>query len=353
MLSCPHSSDRVQWIDAMRGFSMLLVVFGHVLILGMDVYGSFLNFILICFRMPLFFFVSGFFSYRVQCWWSRDRVADILKRKFQAQIFCTVLFFALYCFYIGERPDFSLGFGGYWFTIVLFQMYIVYLVCSMVSRVLCHDIVIPLLVIAAIISTLILGFHVGRDLWLWDFLNWKNLMKYFQFFAAGIICAKYKNAFFKLLNNNIFILISVLGWIALVILQYTDWYRPVFPVLYYGIYGTVLRYCALFTVIIMFYGCRDFFAQNSRCSNWMCFIGQRTLDLYMIHFFLIPDLHWMSPFLSAGNMVIIQLLLAGIVTALITVVSLLISSILRRSSVLESFLFGVKYRIISDKPTLD
>jgi len=61
----------------------------------------------------------------------------------------------------------------------------------------------------------------------------------------------------------------------------------------------------------------------------------------------------MSPFLSAGNMVIIQLLLAGIVTALITVVSLLISSILRRSSVLESFLFGVKHRIISDKPTLD
>ncbi len=89
--------NRMQWVDAMRGFSMLIVVFGHVLLsMGIGGYNSFLSSILLTFRMPLFFFVSGFFSFRAIEWWNKKRIGDILKRKLQAQILCTVLFLAVY-----------------------------------------------------------------------------------------------------------------------------------------------------------------------------------------------------------------------------------------------------------------
>ena len=89
--------NRMQWVDAMRGFSMLIVVFGHVLLsMGIGSYNSFLSSILLTFRMPLFFFVSGFFSFRAIEWWNKKRIGDILKRKLQAQILCTVLFLAVY-----------------------------------------------------------------------------------------------------------------------------------------------------------------------------------------------------------------------------------------------------------------
>lgn len=87
----------MQWVDAMRGFSMLLVVFGHVMLwMGIKGYDTFLSSVLLTFRMPLFFFVSGFFSFRAIGWWNKHRIADILKRKFQAQILCTIVFASVY-----------------------------------------------------------------------------------------------------------------------------------------------------------------------------------------------------------------------------------------------------------------
>ncbi|MCH5175649.1 MAG: acyltransferase family protein [Prevotellaceae bacterium] len=85
------------WIDAMRGFSMCVVVLGHVL-LSMQIggYNSFIGSIFLTFRMPLFFFVSGFFSYKASSWWSKKRVGNMLKRKIQAQILCTLLFASLF-----------------------------------------------------------------------------------------------------------------------------------------------------------------------------------------------------------------------------------------------------------------
>lgn len=96
-MTLSQKQERMQWVDAMRGFSMLIVVLGHVLLsMGIGGYGSFLSSVLLTFRMPLFFFVSGFFSFRALNWWSRKRAGDILKRKFQAQILCTVIFLAVF-----------------------------------------------------------------------------------------------------------------------------------------------------------------------------------------------------------------------------------------------------------------
>jgi len=91
------ATDRMQWVDAMRGFSMTIVVLGHVLLsMGVGGYSSFLSSVLLTFRMPLFFFVSGYFSYRLVGWWTKNRILDILRRKIQAQIIGTFVFMSVY-----------------------------------------------------------------------------------------------------------------------------------------------------------------------------------------------------------------------------------------------------------------
>ena len=58
---------RIEYIDAMRGFTMVLVVLTHVSSFGLGMYGSdtfSYSKIFAEFRMPLFFFVSGFVLYK-------------------------------------------------------------------------------------------------------------------------------------------------------------------------------------------------------------------------------------------------------------------------------------------------
>lgn len=340
------SKERLQWVDAMRGFSMIIVVFGHVLLsMGIGGYSSFLSSILLTFRMPLFFFVSGFFSYRVITWWSRNRVLDILKRKIQAQIICTLVFLLVYQYVTCGEINLDHGFGGYWFTIVLFQMYLLYLFLSLLSRLIHHNIVIPGLIIASLLGIAILTSY-SRDSWVWEFFCWENLTKYLQFFTLGLICSKYRHLCFRLLENGVFCLIAVVGWIICMILWYNTAFEASFPAIYSFVHDIAVRYFALTTVVIMFHGSQKTFTGNSRYSNVLKFIGQRTLDIYMIHYFFIPNLSFLSDLMNQGNMLVIQLIVGLTITAVVVALCLLISSILRKSCYLEQWLFGVKYRVV-------
>lgn len=339
------SPQRIQWVDAMRGFSMIVVVVGHVLVsMGIGGYDSFLGSLLLTFRMPLFFFVSGFFSFRAIEWWNKTRVFDILKRKFQAQIICTVIFASLCALVFQGKVNFAGGFGGYWFTIVLFQMYIIYLALSLFSRLINKNIVIPALIIISVAFVGILAVY-SRESRLWHFLTWENLTKYMQFFTLGIICSKYRERFWKILENRAFTTLMISGWIiCLIIIYLWGGYEHLPSIIRSLIHDIAVRYCGLMTVVIMFFGGRTYFSQNSQGARILRFIGQRTLDIYMIHYFLIPRMADITPWIKTGNTFIFQLGISVGVSALIIAVCLLISSILRHSSVLAAWLFGVRQR---------
>ena len=53
---------RLDFIDGLRGVTMILVVYWHVLVMSLNV-TTYTAMTLQLFRMPLFFFISGFFAY--------------------------------------------------------------------------------------------------------------------------------------------------------------------------------------------------------------------------------------------------------------------------------------------------
>ena len=77
----------------------------------------------------------------------------------------------------------------------------------------------------------------------------------------------------------------------------------------------------------------------------MLIIGQRTLDIYLIHFFLLPvflkDL--VSDSLTSNPIPIIEMIISILISFIVIGGSLLISNIIRLSPFLAHWMFGAKY----------
>ena len=116
-------NKRIAYIDTMRGFTMILVVYSHIchFCLGDSLLGFNATFFL--FRLPCFFFISGWLFEPV----SRRPFRQIARKKFMVQIVPTVIFLLL----LAPPPEFfhQLGTlkGGYWFTFTLFEFFLIYM----------------------------------------------------------------------------------------------------------------------------------------------------------------------------------------------------------------------------------
>lgn len=57
---------RIEYIDAVRGITMLIVVFQHIRAFSFGLYedDSILSMVYLSFMLPMFFFISGFASYK-------------------------------------------------------------------------------------------------------------------------------------------------------------------------------------------------------------------------------------------------------------------------------------------------
>ena len=80
--------QRLEWLDAMRGFTMILVVAYHVAQSGFmesEKISASLPF-LVLFRMPLFFFVSGFLAYKEKWLWTPQNFASLTWKKIKPNL---------------------------------------------------------------------------------------------------------------------------------------------------------------------------------------------------------------------------------------------------------------------------
>ena len=67
--------DRIVWVDILRGISMLLIVYGHIIIHCDKL--SPLNKYIMSFHVPIFFLISGFiFSVKENIKYGRETATD-------------------------------------------------------------------------------------------------------------------------------------------------------------------------------------------------------------------------------------------------------------------------------------
>ena len=169
-----ENKKREFWIDSLKGFSIILVVLGHV-IGGYQRRGSFAssqpvfhdiyNFIY-SFHMPLFFIISGFlFSYAYTRLSNNARTLD--RARFRSNLFNTIIVYFVFSLLLGtlkiffnnevamavEPLDLLLVWLKpiqlYWYLYVLILCYFIFSRKNLLS----YKIAIPILIVLAIISS--------------------------------------------------------------------------------------------------------------------------------------------------------------------------------------------------------
>ena len=350
-----QKKTRIEWLDAMRGFTMILVVMFHVSTQSfcqLDNSSSSTPFLLL-FRMPLFFFVSGFLVYKPTFEWSIKKYISLVAKKVRIQLLPTIIFFIL-CVSIRHENIFvtmveflsTPAKGGYWFTWSLLHLFLFYYTIQIVlnkfskSRKIKWDtgFIIFWCIAVLLYFMLFMPSKFNFNTPFWDYSSLTQTIKYLQFFIVGILARHYWGQIENIFDSKNFslfiIIISVVC--SLECLKFHNFSLPVEHVI-----RLVAIYSLVIIVLMFFRFYKDSFSRNTIIGQSLQYIGTRTLDIYLIHFILLPVLPSIGSFLSLYRPnFLLEIVLSLLVSLIVIGGCLIISNILRVSPILSKYLFG-------------
>lgn len=353
--------SRLEWLDALRGFTMIMVVANHVAQMGFDEswrHSSSLPF-LVLFRMPLFFFVSGFLAYKASQVWTARNLGALLWKKFKVQTIPTITFFLLTTAILNKHfwPALEESFhspykGGYWFTIVLLYMFIIYYVFSYFESKLKVKTWIPIILLFIVSLALYESCYQPKHFsWALGYKGVKTptyyflmdsslgqMLLYFPFFLYGNIVHRYWDKIQHLMDSKWFFPMVVI----IVVFATMDALKWHFFRMTWAILPLTIAKFGLLTIVFMYFRhYKKYFTRTSIVGGSLQYIGRRTLDIYLLHFIFIPDLPGLGLFFNAhSHNFVIDTTLSVLVGLLIIGFCVITSNILRISPFFKKWLFG-------------
>lgn len=334
--------ERIGYIDAMRGMTMILVIYSHICISCFNEYFIAFNDVLFLLRMPCFFFISGWLFYKMGRSWDAQTVKQVVCNKFMVQIVPTFVFFALH-----ERSLFfqQLGAvkGGYWFTISLFIFFIIYILSSLVLRRSKHkDLWMLLIALSISLSASWYDAHYSR---IANHLGWGRLLlgfigfmtwRYYLFFLLGTLVKKHFDSFLQWTNRREIMFAVLIMFSTIAALPRTDFWPWIYT--RFALSGI----CGMVLVFTFFRKFSSWFTKERVIGRSLQYVGTRTLDVYLLHFFFLPEslLYYNRQILTYGNKVLEVVAVLGEALAVLAV-CLVVSYAIRLSPFLAHYLFGV------------
>ena len=359
----PMKTERLQWLDAMRGLTMILVVGYHVAQMSFGVNektSSSLPF-LVLFRMPLFFFVSGFLAYKADFLWTWSNALSLTWKKIKIQVLPTTVF--LCAFIILRRPEFwgAMEYAlksptkmGYWFTWVLLHMFIIYYAACLLQRIMSHKtngvngtsgsshVVIWVLFGLSLMAyeTLYLP---SISYYKEPFFRYSSLVKtinFLPFFLLGNLAHRYWNKVQKVaISSCFFLLLTIVAFISC-----ADIFRWHFcKAEWVNLPRTIAIFSLLSMVVIFFQNYQEWFTREHVVGRSLQYIGVRTLDIYLLHYILLPKIPQVGVWLNANRPnFVLEIVMSFSMALVVIAFCLLISQILRVSPLFRQYLFGRK-----------
>ena len=341
-------TKRIEYIDAMRGFTMLLVIMFHIE-WAFQEHGDYgYNKFIEVFRMPLFFFISGWVFYKADRLWDIVSVKKILRKKFAIQIIPSVIFLLLYLFVFNLLNVDSLGNDkrGFWFTFVLFEYFAIYVLTERLlnKRNLAQkEIGVGIVMVAISISSFYYAkYYVqyATELGIWKavlgFFSFTKF-KHIVFFWLGTIVKRGFSNFIKFTDNKYTMAGVILLFFVIALHPHVTYVLGE-----YLIY-VVLGFSGICVVFTFFRTHESLFLRNQSMGRMVQFVGRRTLDIYLLHSFLLPpNLEFVELFLKQYNNRVIDVLIMLPLSIWTIGICLLVSEIIRLSPLLERYLFGVQ-----------
>jgi len=333
------AKQRIEYIDAMRGFTMILVVYSHICSLCLGDMWMGWNDVFFLFRLPCFFFISGWLFEKTDRQWNYVSIKAIVHHKFMVQIVPTFIFLLL----LAPPPEFfsRLGAtkGGYWFTFALFEFFLLTifsekylkkwgvvfaLFISVVAF--CYDIYYNRYFNNLGLLTDILGFL--------SFMTWR----YFLFFYVGTWVKRHFDVFVIFTSKIWVVIVTFIAFSVIAILPHSD--NVISEYLIFAVGGIL----GLTIVFNFFRSFSSFFTKDRWLGRSLQYIGTRTLDIYLLHYFLLPKfLILYKDQLQAYNNKMFEFLVAMILAVIVIGLCWLASYVIRINHFLGHYLFGVRY----------
>ena len=342
--------DRLEYIDSLKGFAILLVVMGHMIAWNfstIETIPSFENIqsmsptpillwkIIYSFHMPLFILISGYlfgFSHF-------KSFKDYLKKLYSKALMLLIPWIicgALLYLWRGS------GLWNYWYLLILFILiaivgFEIFLIDKVKSKRLQIITEIFLLICTRLVIHVIPHFINNPYLnalgeW-YPHLNWM-----FSYFAIG--CFIMRHIDMKRLMNNHLYSICFIYFIA----------SFAFPKFSFSFNRLCLNFTSLSAIYCCFYLFIEYF-KNEKVINYLKTIGNRTLDIYIIHFFFVIQIIQVGDyFIYLSHMshfgyvtcFVLQLTYSIFISLIVITLSLYTSKLIRTSKILTIFLLGNK-----------
>lgn len=305
MIMTSTPSTRLHHFDIIKGIAILLVVMGHVILFGMDNMDKCLPFCIIAsIHMPLFFFISGWFSAKID-----DRgkcVCPNILQRFVQLIIPTIVVGSLYMLafnHLGRgHQDVSLSWfwlsttkQGYWFTLVLFEIILIFALLRGVFMRL-HRIWLQVTFSFLVAFAFLAAGHILPDFDRAFCLT--NVGCYAFPFFIGAIARLHQDSFNRLTSGNIAITIAILILAChFAIIANAD-------SLSYLIVSLSRYIAAPMIAIIAIAAIKPWsdaqFAHNTPGSfaRIWCFLGSNSLGIYLLHYFLIFHIPGIDTFIT-------------------------------------------------------
>lgn len=348
-------TNRLQYFDILKGIAIFMVVMGHVLTMGVrEIDRATLFKFIGAIHMPLFFFISGWFTYKVVPETGRLRIPDIGKRALQLLVPMVVVS-TLWIWYFPHSglqspltavwPD--TWKAGYWFPLVLFQIILIYTaITPVISRL--SNIWASL----AFVFVLWWAMNFGVSYLPADVIGYGSFdltTAYFGTFVLGVLASKYREGFARLTSSGTAVGISIL--VGAVLLYMVCWYWE-FDVMTAG-YGLDAMFTGLFHValavvaiaVVAPWSARAY-AEDARpltrcIADVWSLLGRKSLAIYLLHYFFLFPLTACRPALEAMNLAFVPLFwFAALIAAAIIAVVLGADAIIARSPALAFVLTG-------------
>ena len=326
-------TNRINYIDRMKGFAILVVVLAHVYLTVLGMGDSAVFRFCASFEMPLFMFVSGFVAYL-----SSNSGGAIYKKltkrivSYVCPAFVVSYALALYSFLIlGNRDIDIVGtlIGGLWYLKAL-----AIFVCLQGILVKCKNVWLELLVIVVAEGIFLIGWKTSP--FLHELFCLEHCFFFYPFFMMGYYFRRYSLVDFVKSRNWLFT-ISLVGFFCLLnanieihALRFLSerMVRPTFAIL----------------AITYLFAIRE--DKNSKLESWLNRIGTKTLDIYIYHGVLIYgayscfDMKWVKDCEVLMANPVVYLIIALGMTLFLAYASMFIGALVRKSGLLEKVVYG-------------
>lgn len=315
---------------------MLMVVYSHVLSFCMggiepSPVGEYMRSVM----LPLFFFISGFCAFSVKNYNTLNVLWRDIVRKIKALLLPTIVMFTVFMVYTGN--DYmhyltSYDKSGYWFTWVLFQIFVMFLATRYVADRFATRQWKRIIIIC---SPFVLCYAVFKQIGLESesaiIFEWVKIKGFYLYFLVGYFLRMFLPKFQQLCINQYFTTVLLVGSIA-----------------EYKIGGGNLLIINSITAVYIF---EKLFNSPKPMSNALSLIGENSLAVYFLHFFLlfrlpsfiikyITSLHTDTCFGGNSCASIVEFIVCGGIAIIISSACIYVQRILRQFPLIYKLCLG-------------